>query len=571
MASLWLRVDGETVAADLDSPAVAVAGLEGWMREIAATAQAASREAGRPRPVVAESPEVRNLLAVAEPGPASLGETIVALVAACSQEQRTALQRQARLALLDRDRQAQHRQRERLAGHLHETAALLETVGRIEQAARTNGPLRSLAETLEELLGCQTVAVARARGRRLRGPVVVGGRADADPRSRPVTRLRSALAETLARGTLAQHPAEAAPQQLALAAAARDCRLAHAWTLPLLEGDPRDHGPARESAATAAGVLLVGWSEAADVGDAAAIERLLTAAQHPLGSALGVAYRGRRRGIARLAHAVGRRPLKAAAIAAAVVGLGVAAAVPVPYRITCRSECQPVQTRAAVAPHEGLLARALVEVGETVAAGDVLGRMDVRELRSERAGLLAERARAAAERDAERAAGRVAESYRAALEVDRLNERLRVIGLRLDRAEIRSPVDGLVLASPLERGERLPVRIGELLFEVAAVDPMRLEVAVPANRIDHVAVGQTVRFRPEGRVEALEGTIARVRPRSEVRDDRAVFIAEVTLANEAARLRPGMEGTARVLTPSQPLAWCLLHEAVEYVAAEYGW
>ena len=566
VAAAWLDNRGQLLAGDFESPAVRVAQLDDWLREQATQARQFGRE------VVAPAPKVRNLHGIVVP--VDGGEAIAVLVAGLTEATLDPLLLALRLAASTRGRLHHATQRQRAARHLANTAALVETASRVQRARRPDEALRTLAESVAVWIGADTVAVSLARGHKLRGSVVVAGRADADPRSVSTRRLRAALAETVARGSLGVWPSEAAASMLAQEAAARDCRLARVLSIPLVDLDPTagtlDDDTNRDPDAAICGALLVGWVNETP-NDDRDTDALLQAAAAPLGTALRAAVRGRQRGLARAAATIGRRPLRAMLLTGAALAIAAAAAVPVPYRIACRSECRPVTTRAVVAPHEGLLARAAAEVGESVQAGQPLGRMDDRSLRLELASLTAERTRAAKQRDAHLAADAIAEAFIAGHDVERLSQQIGLLQLRLRQGELRAPTSGVVLASPAERGEQVPVGIGDVLFEVAALDPIRLDVAIPAAEIDHAAPGQTVRFRAEGGQAVREGVISRIQPRSEVRDDAAVFVAEVTLPNPDESLRPGTAGTSRVVTPSRPLAWCLLHRAWESVVMRLGW
>ena len=560
VGSVWWDGHGERIVDQLVGPAIEVAGLDGWLREQAAAA--------RGRETVAACPHVRNLHGVVVP--ADAGESIGVLVAGATDATLNELLLLLRLAASTRGRALQASGREQTARHLADTAALLEIVSRVEAGPTTDAALRTLAEAVAEWIGCETVAVVRARGRRLRGPVTVAGRADADPRSEPTRRLRAALAETVARDSLGhwrddEATGEAAASMLAHQAAARDCRLAAVMSLPLQTLDPAT------GASAVVGAVLIGWTQGGERPDTGRAESLLHAAAQPLGSAVDAAVRGRRRGLACVVAAVGRRPVRAVLIAATLAAIVGGLMVPVPYRLACRSTCRPVVTRAAVAPHDGTLRRSLVEVGTEVQAGQTLGVMDDRELRLELASLTADRTRAVKDRDRKLADGAIAEGYVAEHEVDRLSQRIHLIELRLRQQRLLAPTAGVVLDSPGDRGDRVPVQIGEVLFEVAALDPIRLEVAIPAAEVDHVAAGQSVRFRPEGGGPVRDGIIERIAPRAEVRDDAAVFVADVTLANADGRLRPGTAGTGRVLTPPRPLGWCWLHRAWETVVMKWGW
>ena len=77
---------------------------------------------------------------------------------------------------------------------------------------------------------------------------------------------------------------------------------------------------------------------------------------------------------------------------------------------------------------------------DVVQEGQVLARMDGREIRWKRAGVLADKSQAAKKRDSAMAAHEYAETQIARLEVDRLDLELRLLAHRAEHLEIKSPV-----------------------------------------------------------------------------------------------------------------------------------
>ncbi|NND98784.1 MAG: HlyD family secretion protein, partial [Pirellulaceae bacterium] len=140
------------------------------------------------------------------------------------------------------------------------------------------------------------------------------------------------------------------------------------------------------------------------------------------------------------------------------------------------------------------------------------------------------------------------------------------------QVEIRSPIDGVILSGTLERAEAAAVDTGEVVYEIAPLDQMRIEVTIPAQEITHVTVGQDARIWIDGMSgQSLVGRIERVNPRSELREGRNVFVATVTLPNDNDLLRPGMTGSVRIDGARHPLVWNILHRPWDYLASRLTW
>jgi len=329
--------------------------------------------------------------------------------------------------------------------------------------------------------------------------------------------------------------------------------------------------PLRNSDGKAIGALIV----LSDTDESLiAADRLLQVAEVPLAAALTVVRRLEGGRLTRVLAILGRFwqtwKGKVAAVAVALVLL--AMFIPLPYKISCDCQIEPITRRFVVAPFEGTLEKSLVKPGEFVRAGDVLARMDGREIRWERASIVADLNQAIKKRDVAQASHSYADQQIAKLEMERLELELRLLDHRAENLEIKSPIDGIVASGDLERAEGAPLSIGQSMFEIAPLKTMFVEVAIPDDEVSHVEVGQEIHVR----LDAYPGQtwkvfIARVQPRSEIRDDDNVFIAEAKLDNSDSRLRPGMKGRAKVWTPSRKLGWILFHKPWEYVTKKLIW
>ena len=94
-------------------------------------------------------------------------------------------------------------------------------------------------------------------------------------------------------------------------------------------------------------------------------------------------------------------------------------AIPLPYRVACDCELQPVLRRFVAAPYAGILERTFAENGDIVSKDQLLAQMDGRNLRIELSGLQAELAGAKKKRDLALAQGDIANSQIARSEMER--------------------------------------------------------------------------------------------------------------------------------------------------------
>jgi multidrug resistance efflux pump len=249
-----------------------------------------------------------------------------------------------------------------------------------------------------------------------------------------------------------------------------------------------------------------------------------------------------------------------------------ALAIPFPHRLHCDCLIEPVTRRFVAAPFDGVLERAFVGPGDVVQKGDLLARLDGREIRWKRAGVAADQNQARKKRDAAQASHDYADMQIAALEMERLELELRLLDHRAENLEIRSPVAGVIASGDLERAEGAALKVGQSLFEIAPLDKMIVEVSVPDEDVSFVTPGLPLRIR----LDAYPGmqwqaTMTQLHPRSEIRDENNVFIAEAELDNAAGSLRPGMKGRARVEATNRPIGWILFHKPWEFISKKLQW
>jgi multidrug efflux pump subunit AcrA (membrane-fusion protein) len=244
----------------------------------------------------------------------------------------------------------------------------------------------------------------------------------------------------------------------------------------------------------------------------------------------------------------------------------VAMLLPVPYRVSANCRLQPEVTRQVAAPFDGILERALVKPGQTVEAGQLLAVLDGKEIRWKLAEAIAKRESALKERDQAMAARDVAAKQLAQLQADGLGLQVDLLKYQRDHLEVRAPISGSLISGNLERSEGVPVTTGQKLFDIAPIDRLEVEIAVPDSEVAQVVSGQNVRFRLESQAQFRHGgVVSQVYPISEVRDGRNIFVCLSSIDNSRGELRPGMLGKARIEAGHRALGWTLFHRLWDWV------
>ncbi len=234
---------------------------------------------------------------------------------------------------------------------------------------------------------------------------------------------------------------------------------------------------------------------------------------------------------------------------------------PVSFRLSTDCLAQPTSIRFIVSRFDGIMQEVLVQPGDEVRNGDVLARLDGRDNEFARAALAAERNKARKTRDHHLASGNTAAAQIAGLEEQRLEQQLSLLREKQNHLTLSSPVDGIILTGDMKRIEGSPVGRGQTLFEVSPLKAMIVELAVREGHISFVDPGMEVTVRFDAFPNTTwHGTIEKIRPKSMTRDNRNVFIAELEFNNPDGRLRPGMQGKAKINAGTKPLGWILFRK-----------
>ncbi|MCA9079347.1 MAG: efflux RND transporter periplasmic adaptor subunit [Planctomycetaceae bacterium] len=432
-------------------------------------------------------------------------------------------------------------------------AAILDLIARLESAPHLRAAAQQLVGELSQYLDGPEVHLLQYDHERFS---LVASHGESIPLEKRRDLLVSAAEEALIRGEAGVWPTAVATQRHALLThrqLATEAKQEAVVSIPLLDETSRPQGV----------LVLLGDSTLVDPGDGVAF---LRGAAPPLAGCLKTIARAERpawlQTLDRWGHKLRSRTSMVIA-SLAIVLLGVMF-VPWPYRIACDCEVQPVTRRYIAAPFEGRLESALVEPGDAVTENQVLARLDGREIHWELEGVLADLHRSLKEVDGYQSAGEYGDAEVARLEAERLRLKSELLQHRSERLEITSPISGVIVAGDLRKTEGAPVTVGQTMFEIAPLDEMLVEIQIPESEVRYVTPGMSVRVALDAFPDRVwEGTVQRVYPRAEIRQDQQVFLAELQLSNEYELLRPGMQGRVKITSASHPIGWNLFHHAWE--------
>lgn len=237
-----------------------------------------------------------------------------------------------------------------------------------------------------------------------------------------------------------------------------------------------------------------------------------------------------------------------------------------PYRVTADALLEAKQQRTIVAPFKGYVSEAPCRPGDIVQAGDLLCSLDDRDLKLERGRLLSQNEQyekryslALAERDA-------AQVNIVRAQINQIGAQLELVEDRLARTRVLAPMDGVVVEGDLSQAFGSPVERGQILFQVAPLDELRLVLYVDERDVEYIERGQSgaLVLKSYPSME-LVFEVLRVTPVSATMDGANTFRVEAGLAGNLEHLRPGMEGVGKVETAPQLGIWNVTHEALDWM------
>lgn len=237
------------------------------------------------------------------------------------------------------------------------------------------------------------------------------------------------------------------------------------------------------------------------------------------------------------------------------------------YRVGAEARIEGKVQRTLTAPFQSYVREATRRAGDTVREGEVLARLDDRDLRLEQARLGAQLDQlgrqyreAMAKRD--RAQARIVSA-----QMEQAQAQLGLVEEHLARTEIRAPFDGVLVSGDLTQMLGAPLERGQALFAIAPLDAYRVVLEVDEHRVGDVRAGQrgelVLSADPGQRFPIL---VEKITPVSTAREGRNYFRVEAQLETGLdPRLRPGMEGVAKVSVDQQLLAWIWTREMANWL------
>lgn len=217
-----------------------------------------------------------------------------------------------------------------------------------------------------------------------------------------------------------------------------------------------------------------------------------------------------------------------------------------------------------VAPQDGYIDSAEVRAGDNVEKDDVIFTLDSKDLLLEKQRLQSELSKVSRSYQQALAKRERAEVGIALAERSQVQAKLNLINEKLKRAQIRSPIDGLVVSGDLSQKLGAPIEKGQVVFELAPLSGYRVILKVDEHDFARVAIGQSGTLRLAGLpYDPFNVTLTRITAQSEAEEGGNYFRIEADVNATDIAIKPGMQGVTQIVVGKASILWVWAHSTLD--------
>ncbi len=243
----------------------------------------------------------------------------------------------------------------------------------------------------------------------------------------------------------------------------------------------------------------------------------------------------------------------------AALVLGAAAALlfllifPLPLRVVGDATVSPSQSVLIQPEVEGIVQSVRVREGDTVSPGTTLAVLSDWQYRAQLAAAQARYETAVSQMNRALNSNDGGEAGIQRNQADFWASELARSRERLDRTQLRSPINGIVATPHVEDLVGRKLVPGDTFAEIVDTSRAVVDVAIDADDVLLLHPGEKASIKLEGfPTRTFHGVVTVVSPRGQVIGPDRFFFARVLVPNEDGSIRDGMQGRAKVLTGWSP-------------------
>ena len=226
---------------------------------------------------------------------------------------------------------------------------------------------------------------------------------------------------------------------------------------------------------------------------------------------------------------------------------------PLPLRVVGDATVSPAQSALIQPEVEGTVQRVQVREGDAVSAGTILATLSDWQYRAQLAAAQAKYDTAVSQMNRALNGNDGGEAGIQRIQADYWASELARARQRLERTQLRSPINGVVATAHVEDLVGRKLLPGDTFAEVVDTSRAMVDVAIDADDVLLLHSGEKASIKLEGfPTRTFRGVVTVVSPRSQVLGADRFFFARVFVLNTDGAIRDGMQGRGKVLTGWSP-------------------
>ncbi len=238
---------------------------------------------------------------------------------------------------------------------------------------------------------------------------------------------------------------------------------------------------------------------------------------------------------------------------------------PLPMRIGGDAMVAPQHLVTVAAPVDGNVTAVYAHEGQRVKAGDVLGAMNDWQWRADLASAQARYQQAMLVMQNDLAHG-APQSGADRAQVEFLRGEEERARSRVETAQLRSPIDGIVVTPDLQNVAGRHLDAGTSFAQVLDLSSAIVQVSIPERDTTLMKPGEHVAIKLDSYPRrTFHGSISVVSPEARAADGDRTFTVEVPLSNTDASLRAGMTGHGKVALGWHAAGYVLLRRPTLWI------
>ena len=249
---------------------------------------------------------------------------------------------------------------------------------------------------------------------------------------------------------------------------------------------------------------------------------------------------------------------------------------PLPLRVVGDASVSAGQSVLIQPEVEGVVQRVNVREGDAVSAGSVLATLSDWQYRAQLAAAQAKYETAVSQMNRALNGNDGGEAGIQRIQADYWASELARARERLDRTQLRSPINGVVTTSHVEDLVGRKLMPGDTLAEVVDTSRAIVDVAIDENDVLLLHPGEKASVKLDGfPTRTFHGVVTVVSPRSHVQGADRFFFARVLVSNPDGAIRDGMQGRGKVGTGWSPAGRVLFRRPAIWIWSKlwswFGW